>query len=120
MRLRRCDEVLVLGDMELLRAGAEPGADASHCLRPRDPLEADDVAVKACRLADGSGRHHHLHVVEREAQRFPRRTCLRSIETEYAQARLKPGTGLRCSSNLLEVATEGLLALDRFEEGLEV
>src|SRR5438105_5013864 len=98
MRLRRCHEVLVLGDMKLLRAGAEPGSDAAHCLRPRDPLEAEDVAVEACRLVDGSRRHHHLHVVERKAQRFPRRACSRSIDSKRALKFPSPKVVAPCRS----------------------
>src|SRR5207244_9819658 len=120
MRLRGGRGVLVLGDVQLLRADPKPGAHAPQRRGSLDPLEPDDTGVEAHSLVDAARRHHYLDVVEREAQRFPRRACSRSIESEYAQARQKPGTGFRCSSNLLEVATEGLLALDRFEEGLEI
>src|SRR5207253_312590 len=68
MRLPRGAEVLVLGDMQLPRPGAEPGAYAAQRPGPLDPLEADDLGVEAGRFVDAARGHHDLHVVELEAR----------------------------------------------------
>jgi hypothetical protein len=74
----------MLGNVYLLCSGLKPGADAAQSPGPLDPLEANDVGVKVRRLVDGARRHDDLHMVEREAQRFPRRACSRSIDSKRA------------------------------------
>ena len=105
MRPRRRHEALLLGDVQLLLPGPEPGSDAAHRRGPLDRLEPDDVSVEAMCLLDAARRCQNLRVIERDVQRLPRSACSRSIENESAEARLKPGTGFRFCSNRLEIAS---------------
>ena len=64
MRLRRGHEVVGLGDVELLRAGPEPGADAAHRHGSLDPVEPDQIGIEAAGRVDAADRRENLNVVE--------------------------------------------------------
>ena len=98
MSLHGRNKPVVLGNVQLLRAGAKPGPDAAEGRRALDPLQPDDFAVKARSLLDATGRRDELDMVEREAQRFPRSACSRSIDSKRALKFPSPKVVAPCRS----------------------
>jgi hypothetical protein len=64
----RRHEWLVFGDVQFLRADAEPRAHCAHRRRAIDLLEPDDLTIKPPRFVDPAAWRENLDVVEGEVQ----------------------------------------------------